>query len=280
MLAQLAIGLREPHQLALVHRDIKPDNIFLCGTEDGPRVKLLDFGSVRDNSAGAKKLTMVGTTIGSPFYMSPEQAQGLQDLDQRADVWSIAAIAYEALTGKVPFYGATGPQILLAILGKEPTPPSILTHEDGFDGAKVPEGLDDVLADALCKNAAIRIASVAELADRFGHAYGLAGDHLEWAELAEAELATRLESARRVGGGASIAPKASSLAPLGPSGSEAIGAVSGGGPRVGEVEPGVFDEDDQFVMGLPDETSSTRIYVIVGIVVVLLIGGGVAMFLR
>src|SRR5438093_12350503 len=108
ILSQMAIGLEQPHARKLVHRDIKPDNIFLCGTEEGPVVKLLDFGSVRDNSEGAKKLTVVGTTIGSPFYMSPEQAQGLPDLDHRADVWSIAAIAYEALTGQVPFYGSTG----------------------------------------------------------------------------------------------------------------------------------------------------------------------------
>ena len=86
MLSQLAIGLKEPHNRQLVHRDIKPDNIFMCDRPEGPLVKLLDFGSVRDNSEGAKKLTVVGTTIGSPFYMSPEQAQGLPDLDHRADV--------------------------------------------------------------------------------------------------------------------------------------------------------------------------------------------------
>ena len=108
MLSQLAIGLEEPHRRKLVHRDIKPDNIFLCHTPDGPIGKLLDFGSVRDNTEGAKKLTAIGTTIGSPFYMSPEQAQGLPELDHRADVWSLAAIAYEALTGSVPFGGPPG----------------------------------------------------------------------------------------------------------------------------------------------------------------------------
>ncbi|MEM9696759.1 MAG: serine/threonine-protein kinase, partial [Myxococcota bacterium] len=66
ILSQLAVGLRLPHERKFVHRDIKPDNIFLCHTEEGPVVKLLDFGSVRDNTEGAKKLTVVGTTIGSP----------------------------------------------------------------------------------------------------------------------------------------------------------------------------------------------------------------------
>ena len=107
-----------------VHRDLKPDNLFLCGTHDGDIVKLLDFGSVKDKSSMAKKLTVVGTTIGSPFYMAPEQAQGLETLDARADVWALAAITYECITGKVPFQGINGPSILLAILTKDPVPPT------------------------------------------------------------------------------------------------------------------------------------------------------------
>jgi len=282
LLSQLAIGLREPHQLALVHRDIKPDNIFLCGTEEGPVVKLLDFGSVRDNSAGAKKLTVIGTTIGSPYYMSPEQAQGLQDLDQRADVWSIAAIAYEALTGKVPFNGATGPQILLAIMGKEPTPPSLVTNADGFVGPRVPEALDDVVADALCKNAAIRIPSVAELADRFGQGFGLEGDHHQWAAMPESELGGWLEEvavrgARTPTSGTMQGEHASSRSPYEDGAPQVHGAIDRSQP--GHIDSHGFDNDEDFVMGLPDDSGSTRIFVIIGIVVVLLIGGAVAMFL-
>src|SRR4029079_12038685 len=112
MIAQTAIGLQAAHDRKVVHRDLKPDNIFLCGSRDGDNTKILDFGSVRDNSVGAKKLTVMGTTIGSPFYMSPEQAQALPELDHRADVWSMAAIAYECLTGTIPFKGNTGPAIL------------------------------------------------------------------------------------------------------------------------------------------------------------------------
>ncbi len=100
MMAQTAIGLQAAHDKKVVHRDLKPDNLFLCGSREGDNTKILDFGSVRDNSAGAKKLTVMGTTIGSPFYMSPEQAQALPELDHRADVWSLAAMAYECLTGE------------------------------------------------------------------------------------------------------------------------------------------------------------------------------------
>jgi serine/threonine protein kinase len=188
LLSQLAIGLEEPHKRKIVHRDLKPDNIFLCHTDDGPVVKLLDFGSVRDNAEGAKKLTVIGTTIGSPFYMSPEQAQGLPELDHRADIWSLAAIAYESLTGVVPFGGATGPQILLAILSKEPDPPSIVGEARG-----VPKTLDDVIADSLAKEAGTRLGTVAELADRFGEAYGLEGSHREWAYMPEPQLETLVE---------------------------------------------------------------------------------------
>jgi serine/threonine-protein kinase len=178
MMAQSAIGLGPAHANKLIHRDLKPDNIFLCGTREGDIVKLLDFGSVKDKSESAKKLTVMGTTIGSPYYMAPEQAQGLDTLDHRADVWAMAAIAYECVCGTVPFTGNNGPTILLSILTKEPLPPSIA----GKDAAiKVPPALDDVMEDALSKKPEYRTASVGDLADRIGRAYGLTGDHLAWA---------------------------------------------------------------------------------------------------
>ena len=287
ILSQLAIGLREPHALKVVHRDIKPDNIFLCGTEDGPLVKLLDFGSVRDNSLGAKKLTVIGTTIGSPFYMSPEQAQGLEDLDHRADVWSIAAIAYEALTGKVPFYGVTGPQILLAILGKEPVPPSVVTNAGGFAGVKVPEAVDDVIADALSKNPAIRVGSVAELADRLGHAYGLVGDHSTWAAISETavgnavtaaapKVAAAAHSSRSLG---TAAARGDAFA--GASSSRTLPSTRGGdAPFSGRGSSRDPFADDDYVMGLPDRGSSMTKYVVLGGVALLVLAGVAVMVFR
>src|ERR1035438_2597739 len=91
MLSQVAIGLDEAHARGFIHRDLKPDNLFLCGTREGDAVKLLDFGSVKDTaSSSRKKLTVLGTTIGSPYYMAPEQAQGLETIDSRADVFALA----------------------------------------------------------------------------------------------------------------------------------------------------------------------------------------------
>ena len=182
MLAQTAIALGPAHSNKLIHRDLKPDNIFLCGTREGDLVKLLDFGSVKDKSESAKKLTVMGTTIGSPYYMAPEQAQGLDSLDHRADVWAMAAIAYECVCGMVPFTGNNGPTILLSILTKDPLPPSIAGKNAAV---RVPPGLDDVLEDALCKKPDYRTGSMAELADRVGAAYGLVGGHLQWAVTAQ-----------------------------------------------------------------------------------------------
>jgi len=249
MLSQLAIGLREPHQRRFVHRDIKPDNIFLCHTEDGPVVKLLDFGSVRDNTEGAKKLTVIGTTIGSPFYMSPEQAQGAEDLDHRADVWSLAAIAYEALVGTVPFEGKTGPQVLLAILSQHPQPPSIVAES-------VPPRLDDVIENALAKEPASRIGSVAELADRFGQAYGVTGSHTDWAYLPVQQLEALLGQSRAAALAAPSQPRTQ------------MQDARGHEPSVAPVPApaaatGDLTEED-FVMGVP---SGPPMGLIIGVIV-------------
>lgn len=191
MLSQVAIGLDEAHGRKLVHRDLKPDNLFLCQTSDGDNVKILDFGSVKDKAETAKKLTVLGTTIGSPFYMAPEQAQGLDTLDHRADVWAMAAIVYECITGTVPFKGNNGPAILLEILTKEPRPPSNAAKEKRFP---VPPTVDPVLAQAFKKSAALRTGSLGAFADALGSAYGLVGSHVGWAQSRESELALQIDA--------------------------------------------------------------------------------------
>lgn len=189
MLAQLAVGLDAAHSQKLVHRDLKPDNIFLCQTRDGDTIKILDFGSVKDKADNAKKLTVIGTTIGSPYYMAPEQAQGLETLDHRADVWALAAIAYECVVGSVPFSGINGPSILLEILTKTPIAPSLRNPTPKYP---IPPTLDRVMAHAFQKNPSMRIGSVGELADRFGQAYGLEGTHLGWIGLTQAEVESQI----------------------------------------------------------------------------------------
>jgi serine/threonine protein kinase len=191
MLSQVALALDEAHTKKLVHRDLKPENLFLCQTSEGDMVKVLDFGSVRDNANNAKKLTVMGTTIGSPYYMPPEQAQGLDTLDARADVWALGAIAYECLTGEVPFKGVNGPSILLEILTREPVPPSQISKGVQAD---IPPGVDAALLRALKKTVGLRTANAGQLADELGRAYGLRGDHRAWAGTTERELGVQIAS--------------------------------------------------------------------------------------
>lgn len=194
MVSQIAIGLDEAHRRQFIHRDLKPDNIFLCQTPTGDIVKLLDFGSVKDRKRGAKQLTVLGTTIGSPYYMSPEQAQALDTMDHRADVWALTAVIYECLTGTLPFKGNNGPSILMEILRKDPDPPSAAVVGSGYP---VPTSVDSVVAKGLQKAAVDRIGSVSELADELGRAYGLTGsDHRSWAYTPQHELATILGGPR------------------------------------------------------------------------------------
>jgi serine/threonine-protein kinase len=193
MLSQVALGLDEAHAHNFVHRDLKPDNLFLCGSRDGDLCKVLDFGSVKDKNPAIRKLTLLGTTIGSPYYMSPEQAQGLDSLDARGDVFSLAAVVYECVTGAVPFDGNNGPSILLSIMSQEPLPPSIR----GCDTkSPPPPALDDVIEAALSKNPLLRTASVGLFADAVGRAHGLSGDHHRWAITPQVELATELAARR------------------------------------------------------------------------------------
>jgi len=192
MMSQVAIALDAAHDLKFVHRDLKPDNLFLCQTSDGDIVKVLDFGSVKDNAKGAKQLTQLGTTIGSPFYMPPEQAQALETLDHRADIWSMGAIVFECLTGQVPFSGKTGGAILLAILTQNVPMPVETAKKRGLE---IPSALDDVVERALRKTPSLRYQSMGGFADALGAAFGLTGTHLEWAHTREPELVHLIETA-------------------------------------------------------------------------------------
>ena len=107
MIRRVAEALAAAHQHGVIHRDIKPANIFLPD-RDTSRIKLLDFGIARRLfDATSMRLTQAGSALGTPMYMSPEQAQGLLDIDGRADVFSLGCVFFECLTGKPPFMGET-----------------------------------------------------------------------------------------------------------------------------------------------------------------------------
>ncbi len=127
IVAQACLGLQKAHEAHVVHRDIKPANLFLARRDAGEMiVKLLDFGiakvkmdqSQETESAG---LTKTGSMLGSPLYMSPEQARGIKDIDHRADIWSLGVVLYQALSGRTPFQHITSlGQLIIAICSEWP----------------------------------------------------------------------------------------------------------------------------------------------------------------
>jgi len=131
MILPIADGLRVAHDKHIVHRDIKPDNVFLATDTLGrTQPKLLDFGIAKiDVTPHDGKLTQVGAVLGSPEYMSPEQAIGVEDVDERTDVWSLAIVLYELVTGTVPFTRSNYNALMQAIIHEEPVP--MPEHEGG-----------------------------------------------------------------------------------------------------------------------------------------------------
>jgi serine/threonine-protein kinase len=166
VLGQVAIGLDDAHSFGVIHRDLKPDNLFLCDSPDGDVVRILDFGSVKLQMETGPKLTAFGTTLGSPYYMSPEQAMGKQDVDQRTDGFALAAILYEMLTGKIAFDAPQVAQILMKIVNEMPPPAS--TMRPGVPGA-----IDDVIEKGIAKDKKQRYATTIELASGALGAFGL-----------------------------------------------------------------------------------------------------------
>jgi class 3 adenylate cyclase/tRNA A-37 threonylcarbamoyl transferase component Bud32/tetratricopeptide (TPR) repeat protein len=147
---QAAEGLARAHEHGIVHRDVKPANLMI--TPDG-RVKVLDFGLAKVEDV---RLTDAGTTLGTPAYMSPEQARGAR-VDHRTDVWSLGVVLYEMLTGRLPFVGEHREQVLDAVKHADPAPPG--------RWASIPADLDAAIVRALSRAPAARQPTMASFAD-------------------------------------------------------------------------------------------------------------------
>lgn len=161
---QVCAALDEAHRRHIIHRDIKPDNILLSSTADGLRVKVLDFGiaKLRDDTAG--HLTQTGSVMGTPHYMSPEQCLG-EELDPRADIYSVGIVVYEMLCGRVPFNAPVSTAVVVQHVSQPP--PSLRSINPA-----VPAALEEVVLHAIQKNRSDRPATAGALAQQLVGALG------------------------------------------------------------------------------------------------------------
>jgi serine/threonine-protein kinase len=146
---EMAAGLHVAHELKIVHRDLKPENIMICTDNAGVAYAVvMDFGLAKERKAGSEleKLTATGIILGTPEFMSPEQLRG-KPLDPRTDVYSLALMTYEMLTGKLPFEGRTQQEMMIARLRSDPIPLRRARPEYNYSA-----GVERVLLKAMERN--------------------------------------------------------------------------------------------------------------------------------
>ena len=151
-------ALAEAHAMGIVHRDVKPANLFLTTRSDGtPSIKVLDFGISKVRTAEAQSLTRTQGVMGSPLYMSPEQLASAKDVDHRADVYALVVVLFELLTGRQPYEAEELPQLLVKILQSEPISPRAYRPD-------LPLEVERTILGCLVKDRNARIQSVSQLA--------------------------------------------------------------------------------------------------------------------
>jgi serine/threonine-protein kinase len=163
-------ALAKAHEAGIVHRDLKPENIFLVRDEEDQTelAKVVDFGIAKftDTSGGYSSSTRTGAVLGTPQFMSPEQARGLRTVDHRADLWSVGVIAYRCIVGVLPFKGEAVGDLLVNICTADPPLPSSLV-------ADAPAGFDAWVRRALAREQSDRFQSAQETADSLAAVAGL-----------------------------------------------------------------------------------------------------------
>ncbi|HET9455364.1 MAG TPA: protein kinase [Gemmatimonadaceae bacterium] len=165
----IAAGLQVAHELKIVHRDLKPENIMICrGPNATEYAVVMDFGLAKERKAEGElqKLTATGIILGTPEFMSPEQLRG-KPLDPRTDIYSLALMTYEMLTGKLPFQGRTQQEMMIARLRSDPIP--IRRMRPDFD---IPEAVEKSLNKAMARNPDDRYQTVVEFGEALGAAAG------------------------------------------------------------------------------------------------------------
>ena len=168
----IAAGLHVAHELKIVHRDLKPENVMICAGPSGTeRAVVMDFGLAKERRADAElqKLTATGIILGTPEFMSPEQLRG-RPLDPRTDVYSLALMTYEMLTGKLPFSGRTQQEMMIARLRSDPVP-----LRDAMPGLGL-EAVERVLQKAMQRDPGDRYQTAPEFATALAAASKVDGE--------------------------------------------------------------------------------------------------------
>ena len=169
IITQVSRALAKAHAAGIVHRDLKPENVFLVHDDDDSAdvAKVVDFGIAKftDTSMGVSSSTRTGSVLGTPYYMSPEQARGLRSVDFRSDLWSLAVITFRCLTGRYPFEGEAIGDLLVKICTAPLPKPSEI--------AQTPPAFDAWFEKAMQREPALRFASASEFAEQLALSCGV-----------------------------------------------------------------------------------------------------------
>jgi len=261
LISQACEALEEAHARGIVHRDLKPENLFITVAADGTDwVKVLDFGisKIMDGPGAAAtprtpKLTRVGTTVGTPEYMAPEQLRGAGDLDGSADVYSLGCVLYEALTGRRPFTAPRYEDLVRLICNNDPTPLQQLRSD-------LPAAFCEVVMRAMARDRKARIPTARALREALA----------PWASSRRAEGTLVMEPGAPISGPHHM-PSAPRLSPM-PQHASPV-PVSAPVPAA-RTEPAPTATDTVVDDG---ESSGSRAWIFIVIaVVLLLVGAGVA----
>jgi len=279
ILIQTGHGLAAAHAKGIVHRDMKPENIFVTIDAQGQDVpKILDFGIAKvSGNDGGNHLTRTGTIFGTPFYMAPEQALG-NPVDARTDIYAVGVIMYECFAGSLPFQGESFMGILTQHITSEPEP---VAQRAAKAGRALPMGLAEIITRCMQKSPDQRYRTMDELVNALVGVYrGIAGAGMStYMEAFPVGSANHMAQptpppmmAGQLSGGHPIAPTMAAPPPGG-SMTPSAGMTPAAG-MVGASSSGLYDPSGS-VVSVPKKSSAG---LIIAILVVLAAGGGIAAF--
>jgi serine/threonine protein kinase len=270
ILIQTGHGLAAAHAKGIIHRDMKPENIFVTIGPNGEDIpKLLDFGIAKvSGNDGQNNLTRTGTIFGTPFYMAPEQALG-NPVDARTDIYAVGVIMYEVFSGSLPFQGESFMGILTQHITTEPEP---IAQRAAKAGRQLPAGLAEIITRCMMKNPAQRYQTMDELVNSLVQIYrGMVGPGMS--AYMEAFPVSSMHPIPTPGPMTGPVRTSQTSPPMGP----------GSGPQQspsGPYHPATGPHAMPYADSAPiQQPKKSKTGLIIAIIAILAVGGGVAAFL-